>query len=46
MESPKALGEKFLGSDKAILSHAISMTKLTLPGGTAVQRPVLPERVA
>src|SRR5262249_46467276 len=33
---PQSLADKYLGSDKAILSHAITMTKLTLPGGAEV----------
>jgi spermidine synthase/MFS family permease len=33
---PKALGEKLLGDEKPVLSHAISMTKLTPPGGKVI----------
>jgi MFS family permease len=37
MESPpKALGERLLGSEKPVLSHAITMTHMTLPGGKVV----------
>lgn len=33
---PKSYAEQYLGSDKAVLSHAISLTKLTLPNGSEI----------
>ncbi|GAC1467906.1 MAG: hypothetical protein NVSMB9_10010 [Isosphaeraceae bacterium] len=33
---PKSLAEKYLDSDKSILSYAITLTRVTLPGGNVV----------